>query len=92
MKHLAKKHLNTHGMPKELQYHGLSDIFFAKEEDESEKQMRRAIHSVTEQLSGICMHEESGQLVEDAINNLMEKIRDLNIEEAAVKYSTGKQG
>ncbi|KAI9314168.1 hypothetical protein BX666DRAFT_509425 [Dichotomocladium elegans] len=79
--HLANKHITTHGFPSQ---HGLSDILFSKE---SEQQLNQTIANITDQLSGICMHDKrnSDPLLQDAMNNLMEKVRNMGIEETAVK-------
>lgn len=76
-----------YGTSKELQTHGLSDILFAKEDPDPDVEVNQAIQNVTEQLSRICVNEESGQLVEDTIKNLMEKTRNLSLRES-VDYSS----
>ena len=70
--------------------YGLSDRFFSKEE--SEKQLNDAILSITDQLSTICVQENSrvpshdnDPAIQDVMNSLMEKVRRLRIEETAVK-------
>ncbi|CDS10384.1 hypothetical protein LRAMOSA03060 [Lichtheimia ramosa] len=85
--HLANNHITNHGMPT---HYGLSDRFFSKEE--SEKQLNDAILSITDQLSTICVQEnsrlpshENDPALQDVMNSLMEKVRRLRIEEAAVK-------
>ncbi|KAL1936256.1 hypothetical protein VTP01DRAFT_390 [Rhizomucor pusillus] len=87
VKHLANKHSTMYGTSKELQTHGLSDILFAKEDPDPDVEVNQAIQNVTEQLSRICVNEESGQLVEDTIKNLMEKTRNLSLRES-VDYSS----
>ncbi|KAI8138908.1 hypothetical protein BJV82DRAFT_646382 [Fennellomyces sp. T-0311] len=88
--HLANKHMTTFGLPSQDPnplYHGLSDTLFAKEKKDSDLHLNQAINSITDQLSGICVQDkrESDPLLQDAVNVLMEKVRNLGLEETAVK-------
>lgn len=91
--HLAHKHITTFGYPlrdEKPHYHGLSDFLFAKEEETEQEQLNQAIVSLTDQLSGISVQERRSQdehrpqCLQDAMNVLLEKVRNLNIEETAV--------
>ncbi|KAI9254490.1 hypothetical protein BDA99DRAFT_518541 [Phascolomyces articulosus] len=95
--HLANKHITTYGLPSQdphPYYHGLSDTLFSKENNKdasssssSEQQLNQAIVNITDQLSGICVQDnrENDPLLQDAVNVLMEKVRNLGLEETAVK-------
>ncbi|ORY94423.1 hypothetical protein BCR43DRAFT_493973 [Syncephalastrum racemosum] len=85
--HLANKHITTYGPSRDLaddDHHGLSDCLFAKDDKPSDQQLNQTINHITEQLSGICVRDENVQL-NDAMNLLMEKVRQLGLEETAVK-------
>ncbi|KAG2218127.1 hypothetical protein INT45_000425 [Circinella minor] len=99
--HLANKHITTYGSSTQdcnPHYHGISDQLFSKENNknkssnsnkmiDSEQQLNQAIVSITDQLSGICVQDkhDNDPLVQDAVNVLMEKVRNLGLEETAVK-------
>ncbi|KAF7729619.1 hypothetical protein EC973_003992 [Apophysomyces ossiformis] len=77
--HLANKHITTYGPPTSGAYYGLSESLFAKDH---ESQLNDTISSISNQLSRIHMDESAGsQLLHESMKNLIEKVRDLGIEE-----------
>ncbi|KAI8980808.1 hypothetical protein BDB01DRAFT_795667 [Pilobolus umbonatus] len=86
--HLAKKHINTYGVPSydKTGYYGLSDFLFSHEDELTE--LNDVILDITDRLSIIDVNDSSfeetennNRFIRDSINGLIEKVKELGINE-----------